>query len=139
MFLGLSVANILKPEDLQVMRRDAIVFALANPQPEVDPEGARQYARIIATGGSEYENQINNALVFPGIMKGALEARVGRITMEMKLAAARALAAVVSADSLREDYIIPSIFDPAAHEAVTRAVKCAAHECGLARRVRKRR
>jgi len=122
MFLGLSVGNLLKPEDLAVMKRDALVFALANPVPEVDPVGALQYARIVATGGSEFPNQINNALVFPGIFRGALDCRARNITEEMKMEAARALAAVIPTRALRDDYIIPSIFNPEVHKAVAEAV-----------------
>jgi malate dehydrogenase (oxaloacetate-decarboxylating) len=137
MFLGLSVGGILDAEDLKVMRRDPIIFALANPVPEVDPHAAEKYARIIATGGSEYPNQINNALVFPGIFRGALDARVSNITEQMKMEAARALAAVIPAKSLRDDFIIPSIFEDKVHEAVANAVRSAAHSTGEARRVRR--
>ncbi len=122
MFLGLSVGGVLKGEDLKVMARDAIVFALANPTPEVMPEDAAPFVRVMATGGSNYPNQINNALVFPGIFRGALDARVPNITEEMKIEAARALAAVVSKTELHEDYIIPSVFDPRVAKAVAGAV-----------------
>lgn len=136
MFLGLSVAGVIKAEDLAVMRRDPIVFALANPDPEVSPLEAKPYVRVMATGGSDYPNQINNALVFPGIFAGAIEARVPNITDEMKMEAARALAAVVTAAESDEDYIIPSVFDPRAHKAVAEAVKQVAQRTGVARRVR---
>jgi malate dehydrogenase (oxaloacetate-decarboxylating) len=139
MFLGLSAPNLLEPEDLKVMRRDAIVFALANPVAEVDPDGARKFATVIGTGSSEYENQINNALVFPGFFRGLLDVRVRDITVEMKLAAARALANVIPRNSLNRYNIIPDVFDQKAHEAVANAVRCVAHECGLARRTRKSR
>lgn len=137
MFLGLSVGGILDAEDLKDMRANSIVFALANPQPEVDPRAAEKYAKIIGTGGSEYPNQINNALVFPGIFRGALDARVPQITEQMKLEAARALAAVIPPKLLRDDFIIPSIFDDRVHEAVANAVRNAAHSTGEARRVRR--
>jgi malate dehydrogenase (oxaloacetate-decarboxylating) len=134
MFLGLSVANVIEPKDVAKMNKDGIVFALANPIPEVDPIKAGKYARIIATGGSHYPNQINNALVFPGIFRGALDARVRDITDEMKMEAARALAAVIPPDQLRDDYIIPSIFNPDVHKAVAQAVAAAAHDNGQAGR-----
>jgi malate dehydrogenase (oxaloacetate-decarboxylating) len=137
MFLGLSVGGILDAEDLKVMRRDPIIFALANPQPEVDPYAAEKYARIVATGGSEYPNQINNALVFPGIFRGALDCRVANITEEMKMEAAKALAAVIPPQALRDDFIIPSIFEEKVHDAVANAVRNVAHKTGEARRVRR--
>lgn len=135
MFLGLSVAGVIDAEDLKAMRRDPIVFALANPVPEVDPRAAAKYARIVATGGSDHPNQINNALVFPGIFRGALDCRVANITEEMKMEAARALAAVIPPKSLRDDFIIPSIFEEKAHAAVAAAVTRVAHRTGEARRV----
>ncbi len=122
MFLGLSVGGILKGSDLKVMAPDPIVFALANPEPEVLPEKAAKYARVIATGGSNYPNQINNALVFPGIFKGALKARVPQITEEMKLAAAYALAAVIPDDEIHEDYVIPTVFDERVASGIAAAV-----------------
>ncbi|HEY9680981.1 MAG TPA: NAD-dependent malic enzyme [Oculatellaceae cyanobacterium] len=134
MFLGLAAAGIIKAEDLAVMRRDPIVFALANPIPEVMPLEAKRYARVVATGGSDYPNQINNALVFPGFFKGLLESRAQRVTDEMKLAAARALAAVVSKDELDEDHVIPSIFDSRVAKAVASAVIEEAQKSGVARR-----
>jgi malate dehydrogenase (oxaloacetate-decarboxylating) len=137
MFLGLSVAGVIDAEDLKVMRRDPIVFALANPTPEVDPKAAAKYARIVATGSSEYANQINNALVFPGIFRGALDCRVPNITEEMKLEAARSLAAVIPAKSLRDQHIIPGLFDQAAHDAVSQAVARVAHQSGAARRTKR--
>ena len=136
MFLGLSVAGVIKAEDLAGMRRDPIVFALANPDPEVSPLEAKPYVRVMATGGSDYPNQINNALVFPGIFAGAIEARVPNITDEMKMEAAKALAAVITAAEREEDYIIPSVFDPRAHKAVAQAVIRVAQRTGVARRIR---
>lgn len=135
MFLGLSVKGVIDAQDLKVMRRDPIVFALANPEAEVDPDEAAKYARIVATGSSQYPNQINNALVFPGIFRGALDCRVPDITEEMKMAAARALAAVIPPQNLRDDSIIPSIFDEKVHLAVAAAVAAEAHKTGSARRV----
>ena len=93
------------------MNDDAMVFAMANPNPEVTPEEAAPYARIIATGRSDYPNQINNVLCFPGIFRGALDVRARDITEEMKMAAARGIAEIVADDELREDYIIPSVFN----------------------------
>ena len=107
LFIGLSGARIFPAAALQAMNDDAMVFAMANPTPEVAPEEAAPYARIIATGRSDYPNQINNVLCFPGIFRGALDVRAVAITEEMKMAAARAIAAIVPADELREDNIIP--------------------------------
>jgi len=135
MFLGLSVAGVIKAEDLKAMRKDPIVFALANPEPEVSPLEAKPYVRVMATGGSDYPNQINNVLVFPGIFRGAIDSRVPNITEEMKMEAARALAAVISPSERDEDYIIPSVFDPRAHKAVADAVRRVAERTGLARRI----
>jgi malate dehydrogenase (oxaloacetate-decarboxylating) len=134
MFLGLSVAGVIDAQDLAFMRRDAIVFALANPEPEVNPEAAAPYVRVMATGGSEHPNQINNALVFPGIFRGALDCRVRDITQEMQVEAARSLAAVIPAGKLRADYIIPSVFNPAVHKAVADAVCRVAQRTGQAQR-----
>lgn len=134
MFLGLSVAGAIKPPDLAKMKKNAIVFALANPVPEVLPEEAEPYVRVMATGGSNYPNQINNALVFPGIFRGALQARVENITEEMKMEAARALAAVITHKELDDDYIIPSVFDQAAHDAVAAAVVRVAERNAQAKR-----
>lgn len=133
MFLGLSVGGLLKGQDLKVMKKDAIVFALANPVPEVLPEEAASFVKVMATGGSNYPNQINNALVFPGVFRGALRARVREVTEAMKMAAARALAGVVGDDELHEDYIIPSIFDARVAKAVSTAVIEEALASGLAR------
>ncbi len=132
-FVGLSGPGIIQPESLGKMNRDPIVFAMSNPDPEVAPEEAAKYVRIMATGRSDYPNQINNVLAFPGIFRGALDAGAPQITEEMKLAAAKAIAAVVTEDDLDEDYIIPSVFDrdvaPAVAEAVVREAKAA----GIAR------
>jgi malate dehydrogenase (oxaloacetate-decarboxylating) len=133
--IGLSAPNILEPQDLQCMARDPIVFAMANPVPEVDPDGAQAYARVVATGRSDYPNQVNNVLVFPGLFRGVLDTRARSITTGMKLAAARALAQVVEADELAFDYIIPSVFNRRVVDAVAAAVARAADAEGVARRV----
>lgn len=135
MFLGLAAGGLLKGTDLKVMAKDAIVFALANPVPEVLPEEAAPYVRVMATGGSNYANQINNVLVFPGVFRGALKARVPNITEEMKMAAARALASVVTDEELDDDYIIPGAFHPKVARAVAQAVVDVAVKTGVARRI----
>lgn len=132
--LGLSVEGTIKAEWLAGMKPNGIVFALANPKPEVPPEEALKHVRIMATGGSNYPNQINNALAFPGIFRGLLDGRVRKVTEEMKLAAARALAAVVKDEDLDEEMIIPSVFNPAVAPAVANAIKVIAEQRGLTRR-----
>jgi malate dehydrogenase (oxaloacetate-decarboxylating) len=114
------------------MNRDAMVFAMANPNPEVTPEEAAPYARIIATGRSDYPNQINNVLCFPGVFRGALDVRARQITEDMKMAAARGIAAIVGDDELREDYIIPSVFNRDVAEVVASAVAAEARRTGAA-------
>jgi malate dehydrogenase (oxaloacetate-decarboxylating) len=131
-FIGVSGANLLHPVDLKAMAPRAIVFALANPVPEVDPWESLDYAQIVATGRSDFPNQINNALVFPGIFRGALDARAKKITVEMKLAAAAAIANLVLPDELGDQYIIPGIFNRDVCPAVAKAVKEAAEKCGAA-------
>lgn len=133
-FIGLSVGNILTAEDLELMAPDRIVFAMANPDPEVSPELAASHCRIFATGRSDYPNQINNALAFPGIFRGALDVQASQINEAMKLAAARAIAHVIPKGALSEDYIIPSLFDKTVVPQVARAVAAAARESGVARR-----
>ena len=115
------------------MNDDAMVFAMANPEPEVMPEEAAQYARIVATGRSDYPNQINNVLCFPGLFRGALDARAVAITEEMKLAAAYGIAEVIAPSELSEDYIIPSVFDRRVAEAVAQAVAEEARRAGVSR------
>ena len=132
-FIGLSGPGLIEPQSLAKMNDDAIVFAMANPTPEVMPEEADPHVRIMATGRSDYPNQINNVLCFPGIFRGALDAGAPRITEEMKLAAARGIAEVVTEDDLAEDYIIPSVFNRDVAPAVARAVVEEAKEAGLAR------
>ncbi|MGX6448394.1 malic enzyme-like NAD(P)-binding protein [Patulibacter sp. S7RM1-6] len=122
LFVGLSGAKLFPAERLAAMNDDAMVFAMANPDPEVAPEEAAPYARIIATGRSDYPNQINNVLAFPGVFRGALDARATRITEGMKIAAAHAIARLVPDDDLREDHIIPSVFDREVAPAVAAAV-----------------
>ena len=131
-FIGVSGGTV--PEEVvETMAPDAIVFGLANPVPEVHPDVAHRHARVVATGRSDFPNQINNVLAFPGIFRGAFDARATAITEGMKLAAAEALAGIV-ADELREDLVIPSPFDPRVGPAVARAVTEAARRDGVARR-----
>ena len=133
-FIGLSVGNLLSAEDLDLMAPDRIVFAMANPDPEVRPELALSHCRVFATGRSDFPNQINNALAFPGIFRGALDVQASEINEPMKLAAARALAETIPRAALSEDYIIPSVFDKDVVTRVSRAVAAAAHTSGAARR-----
>ena len=133
-FIGVSAPKIVTAEMVSTMAEDAIVFAMANPTPEIMPEeAARGGARVIATGRSDYPNQINDVLVFPGIFRGALDARATAITEGMKLAAARAIAAIVADEELREDYIIPGAFDKRVAAAVAQAVVDCARQEGVAR------
>ncbi|HSZ42658.1 MAG TPA: NAD-dependent malic enzyme [Trebonia sp.] len=125
-FIGVSAPNILSGEDVKSMNENAIVFALANPEPEVDPDAAREYAAVVATGRSDYPNQINNVLVFPGVFRGLLDAQSKTITDVTLVAAARALADVVAPDELGPDYIIPSVFHPDVASTVAAAVRDAA-------------
>jgi len=130
--IGVS-AGTISEEAIASMARDSIVFALANPNPEVHPVVARRHARVVATGRSDFPNQINNVLAFPGVFKGALSVRATRITEGMKVAAATALADVVG-DALDEDHVVPSVFDPFVAPTVARAVAAAARADGVARR-----
>jgi malate dehydrogenase (oxaloacetate-decarboxylating) len=125
-FIGVSAPNILTGDDVKTMNDGAIVFALANPDPEVDPDIAREYAAVVATGRSDYPNQINNVLVFPGVFRGLLDAQSTTITDGMLVAAARALADVVQPDELGPDYIVPSVFHPDVASGVAAAVREAA-------------
>jgi malate dehydrogenase (oxaloacetate-decarboxylating) len=133
LFIGLSGPGLVDGSSLAGMSDDAIVFAMANPTPEVMPEDAGPHVRIMATGRSDYPNQINNVLCFPGIFRGALDAGAPAITEEMKLAAAKGIAAVVTEDDLNEDYIIPSVFDRDVAPAVAAAVVAEAKAAGIAR------
>ncbi|KUO94867.1 NAD-dependent malic enzyme [Ferroacidibacillus organovorans] len=135
-FIGLSGPGVLTVDHLKMMNRDPVVFAMANPTPEIEPEVAEPYVRVMATGRSDYPNQINNVLCFPGIFRGALDCRAAEINEPMKLAAARAIAAIVSDDELNENYIIPSVFNKRVAKAVSRAVVEAAIASGVARRER---
>jgi len=119
------------------MNRDPIVFALANPDPEIRPEHALEHVRVMATGRSDYPNQINNVLCFPGLFRGVLDARAWDINEPMKVAAAHAIADSVSKNELSEEYIIPSVFNRAVSQRVARAVAEAAYESGAAERHRK--
>src|SRR5881296_1313204 len=136
-FIGLSVPGILSPRDLKRMARDPIVFAMANPDPEIRPEEAEKHVRVMATGRSDYPNQINNVLCFPGFFRGLLDARARAVNDEMKIAAARALAACVSPSELCEEYIIPSVFNKSVAPAVAEGVARAAHDTATARRRRR--
>ncbi len=133
LLIGLSGARAMPPEALARMNDDAMVFAMANPNPEVSPEEAAKYARIVATGRSDYPNQINNVLCFPGVFRGALDVRAPTITEEMKMAAAHAIADTVDESELREDYIIPSVFNRDVAPAVAKAVADEARATGAAR------
>ncbi|MDY3060623.1 MAG: NADP-dependent malic enzyme [Fusobacterium sp.] len=133
-FVGVSVGNILTTEMVKTMNKDAVIFAMANPTPEIMPEDALAGgARIVGTGRSDYPNQINNVLVFPGLFKGALEAKSKKITEEMKLAAANGLASLIKEEELNENYIIPDAFDPRVADAVAASVKKVAKEQGICR------
>jgi malate dehydrogenase (oxaloacetate-decarboxylating) len=131
--IGLSGARVLEAQALSRMNKDGMVFAMANPTPEVSPEEAERYVRIVATGRSDYPNQINNVLCFPGIFRGALDVRARTITEEMKMAAAIAIAETVDEKELREDYIIPSVFNRDVAPAVAAAVADEARATGAAR------
>lgn len=133
-FIGVSVAGALKPEMAKTMAKDAIVFAMANPTPEILPNEAKAAGvRVIGTGRSDFANQINNVLAFPGVFKGALSVRARDINTAMKVAAAHAIADLVSDEERSEDYIIPGAFDPRVAQAVADAVAKAARETGVAR------
>ncbi|MBK5103922.1 MAG: NAD-dependent malic enzyme [Burkholderiales bacterium] len=136
LLLGLSAPGTITRAAVQSMAKDAMVFALANPTPEIMPEDIQDCARIIATGRSDYPNQINNVLCFPGIFRGALDCRATCINEEMKLAAAQAIASVVGKHELSEDYIIPSVFNRKVAQVVAKAVAHAAHASGVARKRR---
>jgi malate dehydrogenase (oxaloacetate-decarboxylating) len=135
-FIGLSVPGILTVKDLKRMARDPIVFAMANPVPEIQPEEADPHVSVMATGRSDYPNQINNVLCFPGFFRGLLKSRARTVNDEMKLAAARAIAACVSKSELGAEYIIPSVFNKGVAVAVAEGVARAAFETGTSRRRR---
>lgn len=136
-FIGVSAADVLTVDDLKAMARDPIVFALANPDPEIDPELAIPHAGVIATGRSDYPNQINNVLCFPGFFRGMLDVRACRVTEVMKIAAANAIASVIPNEEVLPDYVVPSVFDRRVVKAVAEAVSKAAVDSGVARREQK--
>ena len=129
--------GVLTVKNLRRMGRDRIVFALANPVPEIQPELAERHVRVMATGRSDYPNQINNVLCFPGFFRGLLDSRARTLNDEMKIAAARAIAGCVSRSELGPEYIIPSVFNKHVAAEVARAVAGAAHRTGVARRRRR--
>ncbi|WP_458306237.1 NAD(P)-dependent malic enzyme [Gudongella ferriphila] len=133
-FIGVSQANILTEEMVKSMNKDPIIFAMANPVPEIDPELAKKAgARVVGTGRSDYPNQINNVLAFPGVFRGTFDVRASEINEEMKVAAANALAGLISDEDLKEDYIIPMPFDKRVRPAIAEAVAKAARDTGVAR------
>jgi len=133
-FIGVSAPGMLTKEMVSTMAKDAIVFACANPTPEIFPDEAKAGgAKVVSTGRSDYPNQINNVLAFPGIFRGAFDVRASQINEEMKIAASHALAELISDDELNEDYIIPKAFDPRVGKAVAEAVAKAARDTGVAR------
>jgi malate dehydrogenase (oxaloacetate-decarboxylating) len=132
-FIGLSGPNLITREDVQGMAADPIVFAMANPDPEIRPELIQDVAAVIATGRSDFPNQINNVLAFPGVFRGALDAQARQVTENMKVAAARAIAACVSATELAPDKIIPSVFNTAVAPSVAQACADAARADGVCR------
>lgn len=132
-FVGVSVANVLTKDLVQCMNEDPIVFALANPNPEILPDAAKEYGvRVIATGRSDFPNQVNNVLAFPGIFRGALDVRATDINDAMKLAATHAIASLITESDLNENYVIPNPFDPRVVDAVSKAVSEAAIRTGVA-------
>jgi len=136
-FIGLSGPGVVSLKDVKAMNRDAIVFAMANPVPEIQPEEAGPFVRVMATGRSDYPNQINNSCCFPGFFRGMLDVRAKRVNDQMKLAAAHALAAIVAKSELSDEYITPSMFDARVVPAVAAAVAEAAIKTGVARKQRR--
>ena len=133
-FIGVSAANMVTPEMVKTMAKDPIIFAMANPVPEIMPELAKKAgAKVVGTGRSDFPNQVNNVTAFPGIFRGALDVRASQINEEMKIAAAYAIASLVSDDELNADYVIPMAFDPRVAPAVAAAVAQAAMDSGVAR------
>jgi malate dehydrogenase (oxaloacetate-decarboxylating) len=133
-FIGLSGPNLLEAADVQTMAQDPIVFAMSNPDPEISPEEAGPHVAVIATGRSDYPNQINNVLCFPGLFRGCLDCQTKDITDKMKMAAAEAIAGCITDAELCADYVIPSVFDQRIATAVAEAVAGQARAEGLARR-----
>jgi malate dehydrogenase (oxaloacetate-decarboxylating) len=136
-FIGLSSPGVVSLKDVKTMNKDAIIFAMANPVPEILPEEAGAYVRVMATGRSDYPNQINNSCCFPGFFRGLLDVRARSVNDEMKLAAAHALAGLVAKSELSDEYITPSMFDRRVVPAVAEAVAEAAHKTGVARKSRR--
>jgi malate dehydrogenase (oxaloacetate-decarboxylating) len=134
-FIGVSAPGILQTDDIRRMAPRPIVFAMANPTPEIMPDAAAPHVAVMATGRSDFPNQVNNLLAFPGIFRGALDCRAARITGSMKLAAAYAIASIIKPSERSADYVVPSVFDPRVVSAVASAVSAAAVEDGVARRV----
>ena len=133
-FIGVSAPGTLTKEMVQTMAKDAIIFACANPTPEIFPDEAKAGgAAVVSTGCSDFPNQVNNVLAFPGIFRGALDVRASDINSEMKVAAAYALASLVSDEELNADYILPAAFDPRVKDTVAKAVAEAARKSGVAR------
>src|SRR5699024_410718 len=133
-FIGVSVGGILTQEMVRKMNDDPILFAMANPDPEILPDEAKKAgAKIIGTGRSDFPNQVNNVLAFPGIFRGALDVRATRINEKMKIAAAQAIASLIDENELHEDYVIPGPFDPRVAPAVAASVAKAAMEKGVSR------
>lgn len=133
-FIGVSVAGALTKEMVAKMKEDPIIFAMANPDPEIMPDEAKEVgAKVIGTGRSDYPNQVNNVLAFPGIFRGALDVRATRINERMKIAASHAIASLISDDELSADYVIPAPFDPRVAPIVAKSVAKAAMESGVAR------
>jgi malate dehydrogenase (oxaloacetate-decarboxylating) len=137
LFLGVSGPDVLTVEDVKKMGEDPIVFALANPDPEIKPELAGEHVRVMATGRSDYPNQINNVLCFPGLFRGVLDARAWDINEEMKVAAANAIADAVAKSELSDEYIIPSVLNRSVGQKVAKAVAEAAYRSGAAEQHRK--
>ena len=133
-FIGVSGPNIITKGMVKTMNKDPIVFAMANPTPEIEPESIEDIVKIIATGRSDYHNQINNVLCFPGVFRGALDCGATKINDEMKLAAAYAIANTIDEEHLSEDYIIPSVFNEKVHKDVATAVADAAQKSNVATR-----
>lgn len=134
-FIGLSVPKVINVEDVRSMAKDPVVFAMANPIPEIYPEEAGEYVKVMATGRSDYPNQINNVLGFPGIFRGLLDCRAREINDEMKIAAAKGIASIISSSELNEDYIIPSVFNKKVVEMVAGEIVKAAVKTGVARKI----
>ena len=133
-FLGFGHGGNIDPQFVFAMNSSPIVFSVAHPRPEIDPEAIADVARVIATGRSDFPNQLNNMLCFPGFFRGLLDARAKSVNNEMKLAAAHAIADVIGRDELHEDYVIPSVFDRRVAKAVADAVRASAQQTGVARR-----